>query len=113
MSESTVKVLPRRFMYNNLALEDIDSNAAPDEIMLAYSEHYPELTEGHVEGPEITDDAMVYKFVTRLGTKGISSSQKKPVDFTLMREVAHALLRDGEGEEDGVELPPSEALEVI
>jgi PRTRC genetic system protein C len=98
-------------MYNNLPLEDMDSSATPDEIMLAYSEHYPELTEGHVEGPEITADAMVYKFVTRLGTKGISG--KKPLDFTLMREVACTLLRDGDREDDDVELSPSEALEVI
>jgi len=108
MVGTEVKVLPRKFKYDNLILDDIDCNAAPEEIMASYSENYPALTGGHVEGPELTEDALIYTFVTKLGTKG--SEDEKPIDFGLMREISHTLLQS---DEDEPELPPSEVLEVI
>ena len=108
MAENDAKVLPRKFKYDNLLLDDIDSNAEPEEIMASYSENYPALTGGHVEGPELTEDALIYTFVTKIGTKG--SKEKKPIDFGLMREISTILLQS---DQDEPELPPSEVLEVI
>jgi len=108
MAETGVKTLPRKFKYDSLLLEDIDSEATPEEVMAGYSDLYPALTGGHVEGPEVTEDALVYTFVTKIGTKGCAEL-KRP-DYSLMQEVSHALLQPDEEEPD---LPPSEALEVI
>lgn len=108
MAETGVKILPRKFKYDSLLLDDIDSDATPEEVMAGYSDLYPALTGGHVEGPEVTEDALVYTFVTKIGTKG-GAGMKRP-DYALMQEISYALLQPDDEEPD---LAPSEALEVI
>ena len=78
--------------------------------MAEYSMHYPALTDAHVEGPDIKDDAILYTFVTRIGTKGTVKANEKTPDFNVMHAVATILLAD-EDEEPG--MPPSEVLELI
>ena len=106
---SDIKILPRKFKYEHMLLDDMDSSANPDEIMEMYAELYPALTQASVEGPEITDDAMVYTFVTKIGTKGSVKKEAEP-DFELMDSIAYA------ASDSNDELPmllPSEMLEAI
>lgn len=110
--EPTVKNLPRIFTYEQITLDDPDPDKSPDDVMALYSSHYPALINGHVEGPELTEENLVYKFVTQLGAKGAKKAKAKKdgPDFALMDVVGRILLGD-DGTE--LELPPSEILEVI
>ncbi|MFA5353166.1 MAG: PRTRC system protein C [Thermodesulfovibrionales bacterium] len=105
----SASVLPRKFKYDHMLLDDLDHAAAPQEVMESYAEIYPALTTAIVDGPEITDAAMVYTFTTRLGTKGTEDDGS--IDFSLMQRVADIFWR-----EDARQKPeplPSEVLEVI
>ena len=110
LPEDTVTTLPRKFIYEGLVLDDVDPGASVEEILALYSEHYPALVGAGVEGPEIKEDSISYKFVTKIGTKG--AVKDKTPDFSLMESLASILLR--KDDEDGTrELPPSEAQGVI
>ncbi len=66
--------LPRAFYMeiNNEAvrLTDPGSNMNPRSVLNFYSNTYPTLTTARIEGPEIKDDELQFRFVTTIGTKG-------------------------------------------
>lgn len=65
-----IKQLPRKFKYNSSLLEDTDLSASPEEVMASYAEIYPDLANAAIDGPDVTDDAAVYTFSVKVGTKG-------------------------------------------
>lgn len=66
--------LPRVFLFDNngseLELSDPQETFTPESVLNFYSATYPILTTAKIEGPEITGDKVVFRFVTTLGTKG-------------------------------------------
>lgn len=69
-----VNKLPRKFMFDNngreTKLSDPDQKYSPEAVLNYYSNNYPILTTAKIEGPEIKGDAVVFRFVSVLGTKG-------------------------------------------
>lgn len=61
-----------RFKQNSteIVLTDPDPARTPEQVMMLYSNQYPELTTATVHGPVFEDDAAVYEFKTTIGTKG-------------------------------------------
>lgn len=53
-----------------IMLDDPNPALTMDEVMMYYSNIYPELTTATVSGPEIKDDKLFYEFKTTIGTKG-------------------------------------------
>jgi len=66
--------LSRKFLFQNegqeMVLADPGISMKPDTVLNLYSQTYPLLTTAKIEGPEIVDDFLQYKFVSTLGTKG-------------------------------------------
>lgn len=66
--------LPRIFKFDNkgtpIELADPSTHFTPESVLNFYSPTYPILTTAKIEGPEIKNDRVEYKFVTTLGTKG-------------------------------------------
>ena len=60
----------RRFVYNNIQLDDPNPEWTVDQVLEFYSEAYPKLAQGVVDGPEFIDDAMQYDLVEKVGSKG-------------------------------------------
>lgn len=69
MALTTTK-FPRVFKTKNETLPDPNPMLSPEEVMLYYSNQYPELTTANVFGPKIENDKAVYEFKTTVGTKG-------------------------------------------
>jgi PRTRC genetic system protein C len=44
--------------------------ADPSAVLNFYAQTYPILVTAKIEGPEIRDDAVQYRFVSTIGTKG-------------------------------------------
>jgi PRTRC genetic system protein C len=69
-----ITTLVRTFTFDNngqsIKLSDIDPKLSPEAVINFYSQTYPILTTAKIEGPEIEDDEIKYKFVTTMGTKG-------------------------------------------
>lgn len=65
-----VQVLKRVFVHGSVKLQDPDRNMTPEEVLMFYSNQYPELVTSNVHGPEIKDDCAEYTFKTTVGTKG-------------------------------------------
>ena len=53
-----------------IKLADPSSSFSPEAVLNFYAQTYPILTTAKIEGPEIRDDALQYKFVSTIGTKG-------------------------------------------
>lgn len=70
----TTTLLPRVFLFasgtTELKLKDPETKYTPEQVKHFYSGSYPILTNAHIEGPNIADDEVQYRFVTTLGTKG-------------------------------------------
>jgi PRTRC genetic system protein C len=62
--------LLREFTYNGIKLPDPNPEMNLDQVREVYSPAYPELTTAAIEGPEVTNDALVYRFVRAVGAKG-------------------------------------------
>lgn len=66
--------LERVFLFNDngqqISLADPDSNLSPEAVLNFYSNTYPILTTAQIQGPKIQDDAVQYRFVSTIGTKG-------------------------------------------
>ena len=60
----------RIFKYGSLVLDDPDISFSEEEVREFYSDVYPELTQATIEGPEPSEDGLVYTFVKAVGTKG-------------------------------------------
>jgi len=70
----SITSLERVFQFKNgnadITLPDPNPDMSPDAVMDFYSGTYPELTTATVDGPNIKNDRVVYKFKTTIGTKG-------------------------------------------
>ncbi|MDN3588227.1 PRTRC system protein C [Pedobacter aquatilis] len=70
----SASILKRVFLHkvqeNEIPLSDPNTALSPGEVMNFYSGTYPSLTTARVEGPEIVNDSIQYRFITTLGTKG-------------------------------------------
>ncbi len=66
--------LPRVFLMENkgtkLELTDPQASLPVESVLNFYAPTYPVLTTAKIEGPEIVNDRIEYKFVTTIGTKG-------------------------------------------
>lgn len=62
--------IERVFKYNETVLTDPSPELTPDDVLLFYSNSYPELTTSTIHS-ELTDEGiMEYSFKTTIGTKG-------------------------------------------
>jgi PRTRC genetic system protein C len=66
----TIETMEREFRYDGLRLPDINQKLSVDEVKIAYSATYPEITTAVVTGPEAIGDKLVYHFTKAIGTKG-------------------------------------------
>lgn len=70
----TVTNLPRVFIHTEdgqeIKLTDPKESYSKEEVLNFYSNTYPILTNAKIEGPEIEDDEIVFRFKSTLGTKG-------------------------------------------
>lgn len=62
--------LIRTFKYKENILADPNPEMTPDEVLLFYSNNYPELTTSNVHGHLTEQGTMEYEFKTTIGTKG-------------------------------------------
>lgn len=66
--------LERVFLFKNndteMELADPTPNMQPESVLNFYSQTYPVLTTAKIEGPEINNDRVEFRFVTNIGTKG-------------------------------------------
>jgi len=65
-----VTELKRVFKHKDVVLEDPNESISKDDVLDFYSNQYPELTNAHVTGPTVVNDALQYEFTTSVGTKG-------------------------------------------
>jgi PRTRC genetic system protein C len=54
----------------DIKLADPSPSFGPEAVLNFYAQTYPILTTATIEGPVINDDAVQYKFVSQIGTKG-------------------------------------------
>lgn len=54
----------------DIKLADPSPSFSPEAVLNFYAQTYPILTTATIEGPLINDDALQYKFVSQIGTKG-------------------------------------------
>lgn len=66
--------MPRVFLLmengQQTELADPGEKLSPDTVLNFYANTYPILTTASIEGPEIAEDRVVYKFLSAIGTKG-------------------------------------------
>jgi PRTRC genetic system protein C len=69
-----VNSLGRIFVHSergaDIELADPAANLSPEAVLNFYAQTYPVLTTAKIEGPEIVNDKVRYKFVSTIGTKG-------------------------------------------
>lgn len=119
-----LQVQNRVFYYNQMPLDDPDLSLSPEEVKDFYSEVFPELSQGVVEGPELKEEGAVYTLRKAVGTKGVwitvsdivkekvpfpFQPVKEKIDFSFMETVAKVIRRD---DGDGI-LPPHDTLGMI
>lgn len=51
-------------------LADPNPDMSPDEVMVFYSNTYPELVTSTCQGPSFKEDRMLFHFKTTVGSKG-------------------------------------------
>lgn len=70
----TATSLERIFTFRDketeIKLADPSPSFSPEAVLNFYAQTYPILTTASIEGPVINDDAVQYKFVSQIGTKG-------------------------------------------
>jgi len=54
----------------DIQLSDPGRTLSPEAVLNFYATTYPILTTAKIEGPEVQDDAVRYRFVSTMGTKG-------------------------------------------
>jgi len=69
-----VNTLNRVFLFTekgqDLKLTDPSGSFSPEAVLNFYAQTYPILTTARIDGPEIIDDELQFKFVSTIGTKG-------------------------------------------
>ncbi len=70
----TTTILERAFQFSHegqdMELADPSSNFSPEAVLNFYAQTYPVLTTAKIRGPEISNDKVLYQFVSTIGTKG-------------------------------------------
>lgn len=64
------RIFTFRDKQQDIKLADPSSSFSPEAVLNFYAQTYPILTTATIEGPVINDDAVQYKFVSQIGTKG-------------------------------------------
>ena len=59
-----------KYKGQEIKLADPSATFSPEAVLNFYAQTYPILTTAKIEGPEIRDDAVQYRFVSTIGTKG-------------------------------------------
>lgn len=54
----------------DIKLSDPDNRLSPEAVLNFYSNTYPIMTTAKIDGPEIRDDEVQYRFASTIGTKG-------------------------------------------
>lgn len=54
----------------DIELADPSVSFSPEAVLNFYAQTYPILATAKIEGPEIKNDAIQYRFVSTIGTKG-------------------------------------------
>jgi PRTRC genetic system protein C len=54
----------------DIKLADPSPSFSPQAVLNFYAQTYPILTTATIEGPVINEDAVQYKFISQMGTKG-------------------------------------------
>jgi PRTRC genetic system protein C len=62
--------LTRLFSYTGLQLPDPDERMTPEQVRDFYASSNPEITTASIEGPDVSDGKLNFKFTRALGTKG-------------------------------------------
>lgn len=66
--------LERVFIHNekglDIELTDPSDKLSPEAVLNFYAQTYPVLTTAKIEGPEIINDKVCFKFISTMGTKG-------------------------------------------
>ena len=65
-----VREMSREFVYNGIKLPDPDPRLSAEQVRDTYTPAYAELTTAAIEGPEVQNDRLVYRFVRAVGAKG-------------------------------------------
>lgn len=68
--ELEVTGIERVFLYKDMRLSDPNPVLTPEDVLVFYSNTYPELTTSNVHGELNERGIMEYKFTTTIGTKG-------------------------------------------
>ncbi|WP_075259063.1 PRTRC system protein C [Herbaspirillum camelliae] len=63
--------LIREFKYGSVKLADPSSSFSLTQVREFYANHYPELLNADIEGPEMTGNRQIYTFRRAVGTKGL------------------------------------------
>ena len=70
----TTTTLDRVFLFkdkdNEMTLTDPNPDFLPKDVLNFYSATYATLPTATIEGPEVENDFIVYRFVSTIGTKG-------------------------------------------
>lgn len=66
--------LQRIFLFEDkgqeIRLADPSGTYSPDSVLNFYAQTYPILTTAKIEGPDIINDEITYRFISTIGTKG-------------------------------------------
>lgn len=62
--------IKRGFTYNNQNLGDPNPNLPPAQVKELFAAAKPELASALIEGPELINGRLIYRFVVQVGTKG-------------------------------------------
>ena len=70
----TATRLKRSFLFKDkeqeITLADPSATFSKEAVLNFYAQTYPVLNNAKIEGPEIKDDTIQYRFVSTIGTKG-------------------------------------------
>lgn len=64
------RIFSFRYKEQDITLADPSPLFSPEAVLNFYAQTYPILTTATIEGPVINNDAVQYKFVSQIGTKG-------------------------------------------
>jgi PRTRC genetic system protein C len=67
--------LIREFKYGSVKLADPSSSFSLTQVREFYANHYPELLNADIEGPEMVGNRQIYTFRRAVGTKGLDKRE--------------------------------------
>ncbi len=73
----------RIFQLDNITLPDPDPSRTPEDVRKFYIDVYPELEHAEVQGPQLSEEGQIYRFVTRFGTKGAGRVAEEKTTFQI------------------------------